>query len=101
MWMLPYKKNLANEEYISMAKMEFLYFQNEDVEYSISQTKDKWNEIHEEIVHANIIRMKMELWGQLWLYWENKLILVAYTAEIHHTKDVLHNTVTTLFLDLI
>jgi len=34
--MLSYKKNLANEEYISMAKMEFLYFQNKDVEYSIS-----------------------------------------------------------------
>jgi len=45
--------------------------------------------------------MKMELWGHLWLYWENKLVLVAYTAVIHHTKDVLHNTVTTLFLDLI
>jgi len=26
------KKNLANEEYISMAKMEFLYFQKKDVE---------------------------------------------------------------------
>jgi len=80
------KKNLANEEYISMAKIESLYFQNKGAEYSTSQTEDKWDEIHEEIVHTNIIRMKMELWGQLWLYWENKLILVAYIAVIHHTK---------------